>query len=140
ALSSVGVSLGEQSWSEPPTPEPSDCATDQALPHVQAGSKTKIRFDLSSVPRDELGEERAGFDQIGDRETLELDYYSDAGKLSIPAGFVEADDVSTTPSLEVTFEAPKLDDQSGRWVRFYFVSRDRRGGNDWLRRALCVVP
>ncbi|MGE0322722.1 MAG: hypothetical protein AB7K71_02570 [Polyangiaceae bacterium] len=139
-LEGVLVSLGDASWPAPPSDEPVDCAADQAVPHVKAKSKTRIRFEVGSVPRDELGKERAGFDQIGDRETLELDYYSDAGKLSTPAGFVEADDTSTDPLLEVSFEAPRVTEASGRWVRFYFVSRDRRGGNDWLRRALCVVP
>lgn len=140
SLSAVELFLGDQPWSSPPAALPTDCALDDALPRVSARSKTRIRLDVASVARDELGEERAGFDQIGDRETLEVDWYADAGKLSTPAGFVEADDDRANPTLEVTFEAPKLEAGVPRWVRFYFVSRDRRGGSDWLRRGLCVVP
>lgn len=140
SLGGVPIFLGDQPWGEPPATEPSDCGGDAALPRVKAKSTTTIRLELGTVPRDELGEERAGFDQIGDRETLEVDWYSDAGKLSTPVGFVEADDARANPELEVAFEAPKLDAGEARWVRFYFVARDRRGGNDWQRRGLCVVP
>lgn len=138
SLAQAQLFLGENAW-EATSFAGEDCAADASLPRVTSKQLTAIRLSLVGVTRDALGERRGGFDQVGDRETLQIDWYSTAGRLATPTGFIEANDPRQVPELSVDFRAPSAQG-AGVWTRFFFVSRDRRGGSDWIERGVCVVP
>jgi hypothetical protein len=72
------------------------------------------------------------------RESLLVSQFSSAGKLDHAFLSVHAD----TPAAgrQVTWEAPSASGAGPTLVRFYFVVRDARGGEDFATRALCVGP
>jgi len=72
------------------------------------------------------------------RETLSLAHFVTAGDLERAYSEVDLDvDPATT---RVRWTAPETVPVGGEFVRFYLVLRDGRGGNDFVERALCVVP
>lgn len=70
------------------------------------------------------------------RETLLVSQFSSAGKLDHAFLSLRAD----TPAADrqVSWEAPGAGGDTPTLVRFYFVVRDARGGEDLATRALCV--
>ena len=72
------------------------------------------------------------------RETLLVSPFANAGKLS--NGFLSLAADTPIEERQVNWDAPALADDLPRLVRFYFVVRDARGGQDFTERRLCVVP
>lgn len=72
------------------------------------------------------------------RETLLVSNFSTAGKLS--DAFVSLSVDTPAEQRRVDWAAPALLDATPSLVRFYFVVRDGRSGEDFATRALCVVP
>jgi hypothetical protein len=72
------------------------------------------------------------------RETLLMSPFSSAGKMA--HGFLALSSDTPPEQRRVFWEAPAIPDSAPSLVRFYFVVRDARGGQDFARRALCVVP
>ena len=72
------------------------------------------------------------------RETLLVSPFSAAGKLD--HGFLSLSADTPAEQRRVNWAAPALSDGSPALVRFYFVVRDARSGEDFASRALCVVP
>jgi len=72
------------------------------------------------------------------RESLLVSQFSSAGKLNHAFLSVEAD----TPADQraVSWDAPAPTGNEPALVRFYFVVRDARGGEDFATRAVCVTP
>jgi hypothetical protein len=70
------------------------------------------------------------------RETLQLSYFTTAGRFEFPFSSVPPDAID--PSAEVTFTLPEGDRAGTIWL--YFVLRDLRGGADWAERVVCVEP
>ena len=72
------------------------------------------------------------------RETLLVSPFSSAGKLS--NGFLSLSADPPPEARQVSWDAPASEAELPRLVRFYFVVRDGRGGEDFATRALCAVP
>jgi hypothetical protein len=72
------------------------------------------------------------------RETLLVSPFASAGKLE--HGFLSLSADTPPEQRRVNWAAPALSDGSPTLVRFYFVVRDARSGEDFASRALCVVP
>ena len=72
------------------------------------------------------------------RETLLVSQFADAGELE--HAYLSLTAATPASEREVTWTAPALTDSEPRLVRFYFVVRDERGGEDLTTRALCVLP
>ncbi|HEY0463485.1 MAG TPA: hypothetical protein VGC79_04720, partial [Polyangiaceae bacterium] len=72
------------------------------------------------------------------RETLLVSPFSSTGKLS--NGFLSLTADTPPDERRVYWDAPAVSEAPPRLVRFYFVVRDARGGEDFAQRALCVVP
>lgn len=68
-------------------------------------------------------------------ETLQLAHYTTGGDLERAYSTV-----GESGKVKLTWSASIDDEASARLVLFYFVLRDGRGGLDWRRRAVCVVP
>src|SRR6185369_4681150 len=72
------------------------------------------------------------------RETLLVSPFSSAGKLD--HGFLSLSADTAPEQRRVSWAAPALSGGLSTLVRFYFVVRDTRSGEDFASRALCVVP
>ena len=72
------------------------------------------------------------------RETLLVSPFSSSGELG--HGFLALDANTPPEQRRVSFQAPVVVGPLASLVRFYFVVRDARGGQDFAERALCVVP
>jgi len=106
-----------------------------ALPQVAAKSLHGLRVTLSESDF-ELLEQANSVEPA--RETLLVSNFATAGKLD--HGFISLN-VDTPPDQRrVDWAAPPLADSVPLLVRFYFVVRDARSGEDFTTRALCVVP
>jgi len=128
------LTLGGDAWLAPVSPAPAGpCASlepSPELPHVSGGADRAIRYTFVGDDRETLGEER---------ESLLLAHFVTGGELERPFSVVEAGDDRPEPVVDLDWTAPSGGDE-GRSVRFYFVSRDRRGGADWTMRQVCVIP
>ncbi len=62
-----------------------------------------------------------------------------AGELDRPFSVIAPDDEREEPTVDLDWTPPAASDE-GRSERFYFVTRDRRGGADWTMRQVCVTP
>lgn len=102
---------------------------------VTSGSKhtlaiTLVDTDFEALPRTTAIEPG--------RESLLASQFSSAGKLS--HAFLSINVESPLTDRQVTWDAPGAHGNAPTLVRFYFVVRDARGGEDFARRALCVAP
>jgi hypothetical protein len=72
------------------------------------------------------------------RESLQLAHFASSGDMS--SAFSQL--IYTDPANSVHFgwATPKNLPPGGKVVRFWFVSRDGRGGSDFTERALCALP
>lgn len=117
-------------------------ACDQ-LPRVFVGTKDHvIRIETSAADRETYEA------TLGDpprptpvRERLQISQFTTAGELNRSFSFVEADDPSDAPTVEMKWDAPLAKDvpAAGMLVRFTFVARDLRGGLAATTRAVCVT-
>ena len=73
------------------------------------------------------------------REELELGSFATAGKFN--KTYMVVDD-RYEPRRSLYWDAPKAKDlpEDGLLVRYHFVLRDARGGEEWTTRAACIVP
>lgn len=69
-------------------------------------------------------------------ENLQISEYCTAGEFDRTFSFIEDD----TLAASVDWVLPTDPPDDGQLVRFYFGMRDLRGGQDFLERALCIVP
>jgi hypothetical protein len=128
------ILLGGSSWVLPESPEAlepcAQVAGTSELPSISTEERT-VELELTSEGDDrEATAEEAG-------EYLLVSSYSTAGELDRTFSTVEWNGAD---SISLEWAVPREAPQEGRLVRFYFVSRDDRGGVDWTQRALCLVP
>lgn len=71
------------------------------------------------------------------RETLTVSHFVTGGDLE--RAYSSVDGSSSAATIRVAWNAPNSI-TAAQVVRFYFVIRDGRGGADWTRRSLCVLP
>ncbi|HET7540663.1 MAG TPA: hypothetical protein VFK05_12350 [Polyangiaceae bacterium] len=124
-------SLDGQPW---PEAEQLSCTGD-SLPQVAAKSLHTLGFTLADSNFEPL-EQPTSVDPA--RETLLLSPFSTEGKLE--HGFLALSADTPPEQRRVNFSAPAVEGSEPRLVRFYFVVRDARSGEDFAQRALCVVP
>jgi len=72
------------------------------------------------------------------REILLFSPFASGGKLA--HGFLSLAADSPLEQRQVNWDAPGAEADRPELIRFYFVVRDARGGEDFATRALCVVP
>lgn len=72
------------------------------------------------------------------RESLVVSHFVTAGDLE--RAYSSVDDSAPAAKVRLSWNAPSGGIGSAQIVRFYFVIRDGRGGTDWTRRSLCVLP
>jgi len=106
-----------------------------SLPQVAARSRHVMRFDLAESDFEPLTVQTS---VDPDRETLLVSPFSSAGKLG--NGFLALSADTPLDQRQVTWDAPAFADAVPHLVRFYFVVRDPRSGEDFAQRALCVAP
>jgi len=121
--------------------DPADACA--GLPVVTAGTKDHA-LTLGTLSADrETYTSLAGDPpmQVSARERLEISQFATAGKLAHAFAWVEAEDQTQDPAVEMKWDAPKPEDvpAEGLVVTFTFVERDLRGGVDWTTRAACVT-
>ena len=76
---------------------------------------------------------------IEDRELVEeiqVSWLSDGGGFEVSFSFIIDPARSVLTQWQPSRDAPT----DGLLVRFTFVTRDGRGGTDWVERGLCVLP
>ncbi len=106
-----------------------------AAPEVSASSRHTLAVTLSDDDFEPLVQATSADPS---RETLLLSQFSNAGKLSHAFLSLSAD---TSPGdRQLSWDAPAASGAQPELVRFYFVVRDARGGEDFTTRAVCVVP
>lgn len=130
AFTADAFSLDGQPW-----PETSQTAcVDGSLPQVTSKSLHVLGFTLADSDFEPL-EQPTSVDPA--RETLLLSSFSSAGKLE--HGFLALSADTPPGERTVNWGAPAVDGEPSL-VRFYFVVRDARSGEDFATRTLCVVP
>ena len=105
------------------------------LPAVGGGSKHSLAITLQDADFESLP--RTTAIEPG-RETLLVSQFGSAGKLD--HAFLSVDADTPLADRQVTWDAPRASADLPTLVRFYFVVRDARGGEDFATRALCVGP
>jgi len=115
------------------TAEPS--CDSQATLQVSASSAHAVRVTFPDADFEELSQPTS-VDPA--RETLLVSPFASMGKLD--HGFISVSADTPPEERRVSWVAPALPDGSPTLVRFYFVVRDARSGEDFATRALCVVP
>jgi hypothetical protein len=134
----------ELSWDGTPWTAPTselfgqtDCTlATEDVPRVGRGSTGHaIRATVADGDREALTSANALDPR---RETLALSHFSTAGKLARPESILEPTDATNT--MAVSWDAPEAAANEGTLTRFYFVTRDLRGGVDWTERVVCVEP
>ncbi|HEY3252921.1 MAG TPA: hypothetical protein VGJ91_03200 [Polyangiaceae bacterium] len=119
-----------------PWPQSAETSCDAGtLPQVAAKSRHVLRVELADSNFEPL-RQATSLDPA--RETLLVSPFSDAGTLD--HGFLSLSQDTAPEQQRVSWDAPAIGDALPRLVRFYFVVRDARGGEDFTGRALCVVP
>jgi len=126
-----GLQLDGEPWLA--NAEPS-CEAESS-PRVSASSAHAIRVTFPDADFEELTQPTS-VDPA--RETLLVSPFASAGKLD--HGFISLSADTPPEERRVSWVAPALPDGSPTLVRFYFVVRDARSGEDFATRALCVVP
>jgi hypothetical protein len=109
-------------------------------PRVAAGTTDHVIGNTTEGSDRELYTAMVGDVPTPSRESLQISQFTTAGKLNSQFSFVEAIDTSDATTVDVTWEAPAVEDvpTDGTAVTFTFVTRDNRGGTDWTTRAACV--
>lgn len=125
------LSFDGQPW---PESQPISCA-EPSLPHVPASSWHTLEVRMKDADFEPLSQPTA-VDPA--RETLLLSPFSSAGELE--HGFLALSADTPPEQRRMSFHAPAVAGSEPSLVRFYFVVRDARAGEDFAQRALCVVP
>jgi len=108
---------------------------DGSLRQVTTRTAHALRIDLADSDFEVLTQQTSVEPA---RESLLVSPFSSAGKLG--HGFLTLSADTPPEQRRVSWEAPALTDSVPSLVRFYFIVRDARGGQDFAQRALCVVP
>ncbi len=149
SIADEAFAIDERAWAPPPAELPATaCASrpdDDALPHVgwraeeDAPSLTVTTRPDDREPYLELvfGEETPTL--VESREELTIALVIGAGEL--PRGqTVIFDDAALDVTIPWTPPPREEIPADGLTVELIAVARDGRGGMDWTRRALCLVP
>jgi hypothetical protein len=137
------ITLGGIDWLEPGVVGGDGCAADagsSALPLIHAGDERAIELELRGPDRERIDTQEPSFGGEGAWETLQVAYFATGGTLDRPFSYIESDAPVEGQRVSVAWSAPGSAPEVGVLVRFYFVVRDLRGGSDWARRDVCVVP
>lgn len=143
SLADDTIRLGGADWQEPAVTADEGCATEPespSLPVVHAGEDRTIELELRGNDRERIDAQQPSYGGEGAWETLQLSYSATAGTLNLPFSYVESNAPPGAQHLSVKWSAPGAAAEDGVRVRFYIVVRDLRGGSDWARRDVCVVP
>ena len=130
SITAGALTLDGEPWLEPSAL----AACPGELPSVPGGSKHTLAITLQGGDFELLAQST---DIEPARETLLVSQFSDAGKLDHAYLSLSAD--SAASDRQVTWEAPASTGVA-TLIRFYFVVRDARGGEDFATRALCLSP
>lgn len=122
-------------------PWPADVATEEpcqglGLPELSyRKSEYPIELAMPESAREELVQTGSA---EPNRESLQIAHFASAGNLS--SAFSQL--IYTDPANSVHFgwATPSNLPAGGKVVRFWFVTRDGRGGSDFTERALCALP
>jgi hypothetical protein len=72
------------------------------------------------------------------QEALQISHFVTLGELERAYSLIEG--ISSTSTVTVGWKVPEPAVKQATRVRFYFVVRDGRGGVDWARRSICLIP
>ena len=138
AFAAEAIALDGALWSEPSAEvlTSETCLGRPTLPMLPAdGRNHELGVALRESDRDRV-------DALdGTRwETLGVSHFSTSGELDRAFSILEPTRSAEALTIALGWQAPRSAPAEGRTVRFYFVVRDLRGGVDWTRRALCLVP
>lgn len=120
-----------------------NCATeeDPAWPVITRGDGTQeIKVSFDDAQRETYEVMRGDPPQPTQvRESWQLSSFATSFDLERQYSYVEGDE-APVDRITLDWKPPKNEDipAGGRFVRFYFVLRDGRGGEAWTTRALCV--
>jgi hypothetical protein len=131
SITPEALTLDGQPWLA--ADSPTTCTS--GLPTVNAGSKHTLALTLQDADFESLPQTTA---LEPGRESLLVSQFSNAGKLN--HAFVSVKPDTPLVDREVIWDAPNASSDMPALVRFYFVVRDARGGEDFATRALCVAP
>jgi hypothetical protein len=120
---------------EPWLATPQTSCEDDSLPRVTAKTPHALQVTLPDSDFEPLSHPTS-VDPT--REALLVSPFSTAGKLE--HGFLALNADTPPEQRRVSWGAPALANGLPQLVRFYFVVRDARSGEDLANRALCVVP
>jgi len=137
------IRLGGTDWQAPSATATEGCATEPespALPRIHVGAKPTIEVELRGNDRERIDLDQSSYGGEGAWETLQLAYFATAGTLDLPFSYIESSVPAGVQRVSVKWSAPGAAAEEGVRVRFYIVVRDLRGGSDWARRDVCVVP
>ncbi len=118
-----------------PAFDPGNSACPGAAPELSAGSKHTLAVALDDEDFEPLLQATPAEPA---RETLLLSAFADAGTLS--HAFLSLSAGASVGERQLSWEAPGTGGAAPQLVRFYFVVRDARGGEDFTTRAVCAVP
>ena len=116
--------------SDPISPCDGDITIDQTTPSIRL-----------SVTPDSLVPFVA--DDEEQEDEIQVSWLGDAGEFDRSFSFIDESspvDANGNLFVEVDWELPMSARDNGTLVRFNFVVRNTRGGQDWTERALCVFP
>ncbi|MET0794360.1 MAG: hypothetical protein ABW061_22750 [Polyangiaceae bacterium] len=102
---------------------------------VSANSKHALAITLSDTDFEPLPQTTS---LEPGREALLVSQFSTAGKLSHAFVSLKAD--TQVADRTLSWDAPAANGEAATLVRFYYVVRDARGGEDFATRALCISP
>jgi len=149
-IADATFTVDDEPWDPPPDPLPAaGCGAldpTAALPRVawRDGEEDPVRVGLTTQADDReeyietvFGEEVPRM--VEAREELTVSHIATFGRFQ-RLQTVVFDEASM--QREVPYRPPAQDDvpADGQTVEMIFVVRDGRGGADWTRRALCLVP
>jgi hypothetical protein len=128
--------LDGEPWLAPPSDVGADCADTAGGAELPLASRASKKLAITYVS---VGSDR---EPIGDGlgESLLLANFATGGKLERTYTVMEWKGSGSERTASVDWSLPKRASEAGELVRFYFVTRDSRGGTDWTERAACVVP
>jgi hypothetical protein len=125
------------------TPAPREACADRGLPLLRAEQRSSVGFELGGDDREALDSDPDAYAAHA-RESLVYTHL--ASHPGLDRAFSSIDYDAEQLGFELPFEpAPLALDglppgPEGETVSFYLLVRDERGGVDWLRRDVCLLP
>lgn len=140
SLADDTILLDGEPWTAP-DPTDTGCSSDAGSPSLRSvapSSGHRVTVQLRG-DRDRVDSGALTHGSSGSWETLQIAYAATGGTLDRPYDYVESNDSSLEQVRHLSWSAPAVASEALR-VRVYFIIRDLRGGSDWTRRDVCVVP